>query len=243
MKERMFLVILVMASFIAGAQGAKVYGTVYEWSDFEKPLKNVIVELEENSTKVQYNVSTTGTYVFDHISPGSYLVKARYYRNNILEYAGEENVSVEDVEDVKNIDLLLFPPTDSEMEYLGDINLTDDADFKKENALSDYIIIIPILAFSGLIVFLVRKKKSTPDEIIKDATPSSQGEEKKGLPEDLQVLYDLIVRLGGRTTQKELRKKMACSEAKVSLMIADLEYRGLIKKIKKGRANIILAQK
>ncbi len=243
MKERILFIILVVAGFIAGVQGAKVYGTVYEWSDFEKPLKNVIVELEENSTRVQYNVSTTGTYVFDRISPGNYLVKARYYRNNILEYAGEENVSVEYVEDVKNIDLLLFPPTDSEMEYLGDINLTDNADFKKENAPSYYIIIIPILALSGLIVLrFARKKKSISGEIIKDTVPPATGE-IKALPQDLQVLYDMIVRLGGRTTQKDLRKKMACSEAKVSLMIADLENRGLIEKIKKGRSNIIIARK
>jgi uncharacterized membrane protein len=239
MKERILFIILVVAGFIAGAQGAKVYGTVYEWSDFEKPLKNVIVELDENSTKVQvqYNVSTTGTYVFDHISPGSYLVKGRYYSKNILEYAGEENVSVEDMADVKNIDLLLFPPTESEIEYPGDINLTDNVDLKKEYNISDYIIIIPFLAISGLVVFrMVRKKKRMP-------TSPNIIEEKRALPEDLQVLYDLIVKRGGRTTQKDLRNKMACSEAKVSLMITDLENRGLIEKIKKGRSNIIIARK
>ncbi len=35
---------------------------------------------------------------------------------------------------------------------------------------------------------------------------------------------------------------MAYSEAKVSLMLDDLENKGLIKKIKKGRSNIIIAE-
>ncbi len=47
---------------------------------------------------------------------------------------------------------------------------------------------------------------------------------------------------GGRVTQKELRGEMKCSEAKVSLMLDDLEDRGYIKKIKKGRSNIIIAE-
>ena len=41
-------------------------------------------------------------------------------------------------------------------------------------------------------------------------------------------------------TQKDLRARLNCSEAKVSLMITDLEDRGLVHKVKKGRGNIIL---
>ncbi|HEY9245263.1 MAG TPA: hypothetical protein VIO11_00300 [Candidatus Methanoperedens sp.] len=240
MKLTVFAILLTV-SLIAGAEGAKIYGTVYEWSDFEKPLKNAVIELEENSTRVQYNVSTAGTYVFDHVSTGNYQIKARYYRNNILEYAGEENISIEEADDIKNIDILLFPPTEPETEYLGDINLTGDLGIKNENNLSDYIIIIPILAFIALgVIYLARKKKSMPESVIENA-PVHEEKALEKIPEDLKELHDLIIKLGGRTTQKELRKKMSCSEAKVSLMITDLENRGLIKKIKKGRANIIIA--
>jgi len=41
-------------------------------------------------------------------------------------------------------------------------------------------------------------------------------------------------------TQIDLRGRLNCSEAKVSLMITDLEDRGLVRKVKKGRGNIIL---
>jgi uncharacterized membrane protein len=45
---------------------------------------------------------------------------------------------------------------------------------------------------------------------------------------------------GGRITQLDLRKALPYSEAKVSLMITDLENRGIVKKIKKGRGNVLI---
>jgi len=45
---------------------------------------------------------------------------------------------------------------------------------------------------------------------------------------------------GGRVTQKDLRLRLNCSEAKASLMITDLEDRGLVRKMKKGRGNVII---
>ena len=59
-------------------------------------------------------------------------------------------------------------------------------------------------------------------------------------PEDLKEIIEILESLGGRMTQKDLRAKLNCSEAKVSLMITDLENRGLVHKVKKGRGNVIL---
>ena len=70
---------------------------------------------------------------------------------------------------------------------------------------------------------------------------SSEAKEhsKLNLPEDLKDLLELIRDSGNRITQRELRKKSPYSESKVSLMLSDLEERGLIEKFKKGRGNII----
>ncbi len=70
---------------------------------------------------------------------------------------------------------------------------------------------------------------------------SSQAKEhsKLNLPEDLRDLLELIRASGNRITQRELRKKSPYSESKVSLMLSDLEERGLIEKFKRGRGNII----
>lgn len=43
-----------------------------------------------------------------------------------------------------------------------------------------------------------------------------------------------------RVTQKEIRKQIPLSEAKVSLIITEMETKGLVQKIKKGRGNIIV---
>ena len=43
-----------------------------------------------------------------------------------------------------------------------------------------------------------------------------------------------------RMTQKELRKEIPLSEAKISLVVTELEHEGKIKKIRKGRGNIII---
>ena len=51
----------------------------------------------------------------------------------------------------------------------------------------------------------------------------------------------MLKNCGGRLTQKELREKMPeYGEAKISLMVAELEEMGLVKKFKKGRGNIIV---
>ncbi|AKB48257.1 hypothetical protein MSKOL_2480 [Methanosarcina sp. Kolksee] len=62
---------------------------------------------------------------------------------------------------------------------------------------------------------------------------------KLNLPEDLKELLEMVRASGNRITQRELRRKSPYSESKVSLMLSDLEERGLIEKFKRGRGNII----
>ncbi|MCZ7403256.1 MAG: hypothetical protein O8C61_13630 [Candidatus Methanoperedens sp.] len=247
--RRFILLIIVVAGLVMSAQAAKIYGSIYEWSDLEKPLKNVIVEIDENATRMQYNVSGDGTYSFD-ISPGSYAIKAKYYINNILEFSGEEKLQIDNPNESRNLDLLLFPPTDSGYEYLGDINLTGELE-PKEPDVSYYIaVIIVVLLIAIIFLFFFWKKKRKPvipgQEEIPSEPPENTTkpvENRTGeLPDDLRELYDLIMKKGGRTTQKEIRKDAKYGEAKVSLMLADLEDRGMVKKIKKGRSNIIIAE-
>jgi uncharacterized membrane protein len=60
------------------------------------------------------------------------------------------------------------------------------------------------------------------------------------LPDDLREVIRIMEKSGGRITQLDLRKALPYSEAKVSLMITDLENRGIVKKIKKGRGNVLI---
>jgi uncharacterized membrane protein len=252
--RRFILLIIIVASLVMSAQAAKVYGSIYDWTDLDKPLKNVIVEIEENASRVQYKVSNDGSYSFD-IPPGSYVIRAKYYINNILDSSGEEQLHIDKPDESRNLDLLLFPPTDLDYEYLGDINLTGELEPKEteipNNISVIFVILFIVLIFGAFIFHFLRKKSKikpiipAPDEIppeppVNTIIPIEN--KTMELPEDLHELYDLILKKGGRTTQKEIRKDAKYGEAKVSLMLADLEDRGLIKKIKKGRSNIIIAE-
>lgn len=241
---RALIVFFFLLSSIAGAHAAAVHGSIYTWSDFEKPLKNAIIEI--NSTPVQSKVATDGTYSFENLPPGNYSIVAKYYRNNMLEYTTEEEIKIIDREGNFNIDLLLFPPTEPESEYLADINLTSQMDTAAgDNDIIYIMLAIVALAAFGIYYYIhyIRGRKA-PIEPARDTAPqpdASTGTRIIELPPELRDLYNLIIKTGGRTTQKELRKRLSYSEASVSLMLDDLESRGLIKKIKKGRSNIIIA--
>ena len=60
--------------------------------------------------------------------------------------------------------------------------------------------------------------------------------------DSLNSVYNFIKK-EKRTTQKEIRKGSSLSEAKISLIITQLEKEGKIQKIKKGRSNIIILNK
>ncbi len=59
------------------------------------------------------------------------------------------------------------------------------------------------------------------------------------LSTDLREVLDIVRGHRGRITQKDLRSRLQYSEVKVSLLLSELEKRGLIKKLKHGRENIV----
>jgi uncharacterized membrane protein len=63
---------------------------------------------------------------------------------------------------------------------------------------------------------------------------------KSPLSMDLREILDVIRGHRGRITQKDLRSRLEYSEVKVSLLLSELEKRGLIKKFKNGRENIVI---
>jgi len=63
---------------------------------------------------------------------------------------------------------------------------------------------------------------------------------KPSMHEDLQPLLDFLSQHEGRASQTEIVKAFPVSEAKISLMLSELEHLGKIHKIKKGRTNVII---
>ena len=87
--------------------------------------------------------------------------------------------------------------------------------------------LVPLIIIVGIILFLKYKKRP----------------KKAELDKDLDYIADIIKKEGSRMVQKDIVQKTGLSEAKISLMITDLESKGIIRKIKKGRANIIILNK
>lgn len=229
---RVLLVAITLILLACNAEAATIEGYVYSWENFE-PLKDVIITI--NTTPQQRIVSQDGSYSFQ-VTPGVYEIQAYHY-NDITLYANETVVVKE--EGTYRIDLLAVPLIE---EIEKNLNESLNIDFELENAqnvkengtsYNYYILtaIVTVLAFSAFIYIRIMRKSVRYEEKTDSRT--------EDIPEDLMELIEIIRRNGGRITQKELKKKTGYSDAKISLMISDLERRGIVEKVKKGRGNVI----
>ncbi len=225
---RVVILILMLILVVPIAFSATIYGTIYDLS-LDK-AKNIRVEV--NTEPNQFYISKNGSYAFN-VPSGSYTVKAEQYIGNLLKASVIENITIKD-DGTYVLDLILFPVIEEELE--DDIELIEIPE-KKSNFINNFVFIVILLLIIFLIywIYFFKKRKREKGKII--------DQEEKVPEDDLKKVIDIIKEEGGRTTQKDIRKKMPLSEAKISLLIAELEHTGKIKKIKKGRGNIIILNK
>ncbi len=236
--ELLTLILIVTLTPFTGS-AATLHGTIYDWSTFE-PLENTIVKI--NTTPPQTYVATDGKYSFE-VPRGNYQITANHYQNGTIECTASENITItRDGNFV--LDILLLPPP-IEDPLLDEINLSEPIivpEEEKKSRESTALILIalfspPLILFATLLLKRHYRRRVAPEE-----EPTIE-ETYERLPEDLQKIIDIITKNGGRMTQKDLRKHFNLSEAKISLMVSDLEERGLINKIKKGRGNILICKR
>ncbi len=220
--------------FLIGFAGAAtIYGTVYDLS--LKRANNARVEI--NTVPNQFVVAQNGSYSFNAPN-GIYKIKAEIMEKNRVIASVEENATVAQ-DGLYVVDLILFPNVEEGVEDLNvDVNssLADAGKTTNKTFVSFIFAIFLALAIIGLSVYLIIKKKSGQKIEIKQ-------NENTESDSDLGQLIKIIKQEGGRATQKEIRKQIPLSEAKISLMIAELEHKGVVEKIKKGRGNIIILKK
>jgi uncharacterized membrane protein len=238
-----------------------VHGSVYEWSTFDT-LHNA--EVTVNSVPQQVMVSKNGSYSFN-LEIGAYSIVARSGGNATDALYSRENVTITQEGGDYVIDLILFPSTDFSDLDLFEENVTpiateepvDVPTAQPQPQSLGFIVLLAIVAIvllGGAGAFLLLRKRKAPPAKPRQAPPIEpiEPEEPKKpplapgasadatLPDDLREVIRIIEKNGGRITQLDLRKALPYSEAKVSLMITDLENRGIVKKIKKGRGNVII---
>ena len=222
--------ILVFLACAAYADAATIHGSVYDIS--LNRAENSAVEI--NSTPNQFIVARNGSYSF-MVPNGIYTIKAEQIQKNSIVASAEENISVKQDGNYV-IDLILFPDIEvSGEEPEAEINET----FLDSGASKSSLAYVPIwvAALLAAIFFGYRLMKRKKEEKTNDTVHQAENHGELG------NLIGIIKKEGGRVTQKEIRKQIPLSEAKISLMIAELEHKGIVEKIKKGRGNIIILKK
>jgi|TARA_B100001971_G_C18092230_1_gene484117 uncharacterized membrane protein len=235
MKHAIKLMFLILLFFIIPnfAYAANVYGNVYDLS-----LGKVNgARIEINTTPQQVFIAKEGSYSLQ-IPKGTYILKSESFEGNRVVAFEERAITVKE-EGNYVIDFILFPSFEEE----DSISESPDLDIPDtdENSVGVLIAIIIVFIAGALSVYYLykRNKKELQEEKPEEEYLKSEESQEKYLDEVLKVIEEE----DGRTTQKDIRKKIPLSEAKISLLIAELEHNGKIKKIKKGRGNIIILNK
>jgi uncharacterized membrane protein len=231
-KQRIILPIILLLSILPLVNAATVQGSVYDI--FLEELDKAIITIDTEPK--QTAVSKQGTYSFN-IPPGDYTITATYSQEQET-YELEEPLTIKD-DGIYTIDLILIPllgdpNLDEDLEDIENLNL--DITLEEPEKKSNLGLIITIIAMILIILYFHFSKS----HFIKDVKES---EIKSEAEEELEKVLKFIKEKGGRVTQKDIRKNYPSSEAKISLMIAEMESRKLVKKIKKGRGNIIILTK
>ena len=242
--KKPFLLLLIALLIFPISLAATLQGTIYDIS--LEMVEDVMVSID--TTPSQLIISKDSTYFFN-IPLGSYTLTANQYNGDTILASAEESINIRD-DGTYTLDLLLFPTfeeLEDESEFI-DSSVDELIDAPNYN----FIIILGIILII-LGIFLYSKKKKKPKKQVQTKKKTTIKYKKKKviksqptpgkithiLPPDLLEVYTFIQK-HKRTTQKEVRKIIPLSEAKISLMISDLESRNLIKKLKKGRGNIII---
>jgi len=219
--------LLMLLLCLQPAYASVVSGAIYN-SELELQKD---VKLEINTEPRQAFISKDGHYSFN-VPKGEYTLNALYFESNEAVMEADEELSVVD-DGQYTLDIILFDVLEQGAVEDIDIGLSG---LEEQDNMPLYLAagFLAVLAIAVVLALRFVKKKT------KEAQTAVESHLAGGPDESLQKIVAIIKAEGGRTTQLEIRKHFPLSEAKVSLMIAELEDKKIIRKIKKGRGNIII---
>lgn len=230
----LFLIVLVIPLALA----ATLKGSIYD--ENLESAQDVLVEI--NTIPQQKYLAKTGTYSFE-LLPGKYLLTAK---NN--QYVVTEEVEIISGQGEYILDMFLLPDFTEEDELWQETQQELSIDTEEKSA-SVWSWIIAGIIFAILLARIIYTRKKYGSlwlfrKKIKAESKKTLEQHKEELAQEpgyLDQALEIIKKHDGRITQKELRKEMMyLSEAKVSLLITELEHKGKVEKIKKGRGNVLI---
>lgn len=240
MNKKLFLLLFFILILSLFTQATTLKGTVYNTQ--LNPEQNVLLEI--NTIPAQKYLAKEGSYTFE-VPPGKYILTAK---KNPLETT--ENIEIIN-EGTYIYDLFLTQNLAEEEELWNDTNenylQSTDTLIEEKTPFWSYIIIGIIFLYAIYRIYQARKKYGSLHlfrKRIKQESQKTEEQIKQELsqePDYLDKAFHIIQQHQGRITQKELRKEMLyLSEAKISLIVTELEHKQKVEKIKKGRGNVIL---
>ena len=225
-----------------------MHGEIFDGNDV-KPLNNTLITVENQEGSTIYQKVFHRQYSME-ISPGKYTMRAYYYSNNTLEFYTQH--SFEASGETMEFDLILIPYELQKLTPgftpppLENKTLIDGA-YDEELGVGDYGYLVYVFVGVVLIVIVYSLYRYFESKQVK---PKKRKEKVKKEPikrheldEDSRKVLKILKENEGRMIQKEIREILNFSETKMSLIVAELEAMGIIKRIKKGRKNILKLRK
>jgi len=201
---------LIALFLLSLAHGAYIYGDIYSAEGMEK-LEGAVIKIKGDGFSY-YMVAEKANYSLQ-LPDGRYDITAEYYgEDGELLYSTSDNLYLSSND--AQLDLVLSSPA-------------------QDNLL---ILLLFGIILLGIILFAVSRYvlKAPLKEEHRPEQPK-----KKELDEDSKKILKALDSFEGRATQKELKETLNYSDSKMSLVLAELEHEGRIKRFKRGRGNII----
>jgi len=234
-------------------QAATLKGSVYNSNlDLEK---DVLIEI--NTIPQQQFLAKNGDYEFE-LNPGKYQLTARKGEIEIM----EEVEIIKEGNFLFDVFLLNDLTEENELWQNSEEELFNEEMEEQNTSIGDsdnnnddneeiewwrWTIGIVVVLFSFQRIYRARKKYG-PIQIfrkrVKRESKKTLEQHKAELEKEpgyIDKAIEIIKKHDGRISQKELRKEMLyLSEAKISLIVTELEHKGKVEKVKKGRGNVII---
>ncbi len=211
-----------------------ITGNIVNGDSLQK-ISNTLITMENDNGAILVQKFFNEEYAID-IAPGEYLLRAYYYVNGTVDYYNEYNVQV--TQEPMSLDIVLIPyaliqmtPDKNPPPLVNQTSITQNG--LPQISIEYGIGFVVLILIASIVSFFYFNKKKTVK--VEEDKPMEMHE----LDDDCKKVLEIIKGNEGRMIQKELREIMNFSETKMSLVVAELEAGGRIKRIKKGRENIL----
>jgi len=249
--SKLFTFILFLIFISSVVYSVSLHGMVYN-ADNMQLLNNSFITLGHGDGIIQQQVFSTGHYSLE-VPNGEYKICAYYYKDGQLDSYAEYELSLSNVSENDSVylDLLLIPyelqkitpgfkppffsSPPSNNSIVPSFNLTFII-------ISLLIVIIFVIVIFG-VYHLFRSSSSKNNSKNKYAKNQKDAGDShislNKLDSDCSSIVEILKENEGRIEQKTLREILNFSESKMSLTLSELESYSIIKRIKRGRKNII----